>query len=104
MIVDMRNELRDRFGQVPEEVENLLLISSVKPVLKEHMVTSMEFAEGNIVLAFHPEAEQSLGKVLTLLDKHEHSLRFTPDHRLYIPFSDGWQWGAMVKKVCETLQ
>jgi transcription-repair coupling factor (superfamily II helicase) len=103
-IVDVHNELQDRFGLVPEEVENLLLISSVKPVLKEHMITSLEFARGHIVLAFHPEAEKSLEKVLVLLERNGESLRFTPDHRLYIPFEDGQQWSAMVKKVCETLQ
>ncbi len=103
MIADVRDELRDRFGPVPHEVENLLLVSGIKRVLKEHMIRSLEFSAKNIVLAFHPEAEESLEKVLGLLQKNGGSLRFTPDHRLYIPFAEKQQWGAMVQKVRETL-
>ena len=102
-IADMRDEMRDRFGPLPDEIENLFLISSVKRVLKEHLITGMEFLKGNIVLTFHPEADEALDKVLNVLNKYGESLRFTPDHRLHIPFPDGRDWGAMVEKVHEIL-
>lgn len=98
-VTDVRTELRDRFGPLPAEVEYLLLISNLKLVLRELMVTSMEYTNGSIVLAFHPDAEQSLDKVLALLQNPKNKMRFTPDHRLHIPFSHADGWVDMVTKV-----
>ena len=102
-IADLRDEMRDRFGPIPDEIENLFLISSIKRVLKENLIISMERMQGNIVLTYHPEADESLENVLALLNTHGESLRFTPDHRLHIPFSEERSWGALVDKVAEIL-
>lgn len=102
-IADVRSELRDRFGAVPAEVENLLLISGVKRILKELLVTSLEYSGGTIVLAFNPEDGASFDKVLALLQNHGNRLRFTPDHKLLVPFSQGQSWEAMVEKIKELL-
>ncbi len=98
-IADVQSELRDRFGPIPCEVECLLLISNLKLVLRELMVVSMEYLNGTIILAFHQEAQQSLDKVLALLQNPQNKMRFTPDHKLHIPFPQGQGWEEMVKKV-----
>ncbi|RLA92582.1 MAG: transcription-repair coupling factor, partial [Deltaproteobacteria bacterium] len=100
-ISDVKDELRDRFGPIPQVVENLLAISSLKPVLKKYLITSLGFNGKEIVLAFHPEAESSLDKVLALIQKRGDQLKFTPDHKLLIPFSVKNDWKEMLEEVKE---
>ena len=53
---DMRTELADRFGAVPEPVENLLRYAMLKAAAENFRVQSVERKGGEISLKFHPEA------------------------------------------------
>jgi len=103
-IPDMENELRDRFGSLPLETKNLLLLSSIKPILKKYLITALDCKNNDIILAFHPEADISLEKILGLIQNQKDNLRFTPDHKLYIPFQDSENWTKLAEKVKKILQ
>jgi transcription-repair coupling factor (superfamily II helicase) len=100
----VRDELRDRFGPVPQVAENLLTISSVKLVLKQRLVTSLEATAKEIVLSFHPQAEGVLEKILALTTQQGNRVRFTPDHKLYLPRGQAKTWEAVVGEVRKILQ
>jgi transcription-repair coupling factor (superfamily II helicase) len=103
-IKNLENELRDRFGPLPEVVNNLLIVSNIKPVLRKYLVTSLDFNDKEIILSFHPEAENSLEKVLYLIKQYKNKVKFTPDHRLIIGFSGGNTWQEVIAEVKKVLQ
>jgi len=103
-ISDVKNELRDRFGPLPSVVKNLLVVSSLKPVLRKYLITNLDFNGKEIILVFHPDAEESLGKIFSLIQSREGRLKFTPDYKLHIPFPDHKDWKAVVEEVKKILQ
>ena len=103
-IKNLENELRDRFGHLPEVVNNLLMISSLKPVLRKYLITSLDFNDKEIILSFHPEAENSLEKVLHLIKQYKNKVKFTPDHRLIISFPRENSWQEVIGEVKKVLQ
>ena len=98
-IKNLENELQDRFGPLPEVANNLLIISSIKPTLRKYLVTSLDFNGKEIILAFHPEAERSLEKILNLLKTRKNQAKFTPDHKLIVAFSNGNNGKEVIKEV-----
>ena len=103
-IGDMENELRDRFGDLPSETKNLLLLSGLKPVLKKYLITTLDCKNNNIILTFHPEADSSLEKILNLIQDEQNNLTFSPDYKLYIPFEESKNWTKLSEKVKKILQ
>jgi transcription-repair coupling factor (superfamily II helicase) len=85
-IIDIEEELLDRFGQIPVEVENLIKIAGLKNVLRENMIISVDFNKKEIVLAFHENAEKQLDKVLAIVSSDQKRFRFTKDNRLIAGF------------------
>jgi len=103
-VSDMNNELRDRFGPVPAEVENLLLIANLKPSLRRFLVTSLDCSGADIVLTFHPEAGDSLEKILSLIHGQRNGVRFSPDYKLYVPARAGLQPRELIEEVKKIFQ
>ncbi|MBN2468237.1 MAG: transcription-repair coupling factor [Deltaproteobacteria bacterium] len=103
-LADIEYELHDRFGPVPEETKNLLLLARLKPYLKKYSVTSLDCKEKAVILAFHPEGEDSFEKVLELIRNSKERVRFTPDHKLHIPFQSAGNWADLVEKIKNVLQ
>jgi len=103
-IKNLENELRDRFGPLPEVVNNLLIISNMKPALRKYLVTNLDFNDKEIILSFHPEAENSLEKVLYLIKQYKNKVKFTPDHRLIISFPREKTWQEIIGEVKKVLQ
>ncbi len=84
---DVEEELRDRFGKLPAEVENLLEIARLKNFLRGHLVVSVDFFKSQLVFAFHEEAEASLEKILSIVASDQHRFRFTPEGKLFAAYS-----------------
>ena len=103
-IKNLENELRDRYGPLPEVVNNLLIISNMKPGLRKYLVTNLDFNDKEIVLSFHPEAENSLEKVLYLIKQYKNKAKFTPNHRLIISFPGKNTWQEIIGEVKKILQ
>lgn len=81
-IIDIEEELLDRFGQIPAEVENLIKIAGLKNILRENMIISVDSNKKEIVLAFHENAETQLDKVLAIVSSDQKRFRFTKENRL----------------------
>jgi transcription-repair coupling factor (superfamily II helicase) len=103
-IPEVEGEFQDRFGPLPASVENLLLVASLKPVLRDYLVTSLGYDGNNIVLVFHPEAEASLDKILALVELRGDQLKFTPDFQLHVSFPGRRDWEAVIAEVKKILQ
>jgi transcription-repair coupling factor (superfamily II helicase) len=85
-IIDIEEELLDRFGQIPVEVENLIKIAGLKNVLRENMIISVDSNKKEIILVFHESAETQLDKVLAIVSSDQKRFKFTKDNRLIAGF------------------
>lgn len=84
-VEDIREELIDRFGDLPEEVKNLLEVIKIKILLTRLAIKRLEENESQLVLTFHDTTPVSPDKIKELIqnDKETH-FRLTPDSRLIV--------------------
>jgi transcription-repair coupling factor (superfamily II helicase) len=54
-VAELRDELRDRFGNVPPAVEQLLYVMEVRTLASSAGVTSIQRDNGDLVLRFNPD-------------------------------------------------
>ena len=80
----MAAELVDRFGPLPEEVENLLQVVALKRGCREAGVERLEAGPKGMVLAFRGNAFRNPGGLVGWLGSQKHSIRLRPDHKLAI--------------------
>ncbi|MCR5719513.1 MAG: transcription-repair coupling factor [Lachnospiraceae bacterium] len=74
---DMEQELKDRFGEVPVSVINLLRIALIKAKACEVYVTEIKGIRGKIVFTFAPVADINVAAIPSLLSKYKNSLTFS---------------------------
>ena len=76
---DVTDEMSDRYGEIPKETKNLIMIASIKARCSEIGIVKLEYRPGKLAIypAVPPTKEQSIelaskfpGKVLTSLGKN----------------------------------
>jgi transcription-repair coupling factor (superfamily II helicase) len=87
-VEDMRSELVDRFGTIPEPVSNLLTVMRVKPILSRMRVTAFDFDGKRFVLTFDKGARIEPKKIVALATRFPDRIRFTPDFRLKVQLNE----------------
>lgn len=81
-ITALEEELMDRFGRIPPEVNNLVRVAGLKPVLRENRIVAVDRGKRDIVLTFHESATTRLDKILAMVTSDPDRFRFSTDHRL----------------------
>ena len=76
-IQDVIDELIDRFGNMPPELENLLEISRIKQMAKEKFISKIASKKDNIVFTFENN-KFNVGCVNSLIKEYGNKIRFTP--------------------------
>jgi transcription-repair coupling factor (superfamily II helicase) len=82
-----RDELIDRFGKIPEEVDHLLEVIKVKILLTRMAIKKFEETPSRIVLTFDENTRVSPQKIVDFVHRGEGQYRLTPDSKLII---EGW--------------
>ncbi len=85
---EMRDELRDCYGPLPREVESLVGVISLRNLMKGLMAEKMEYDGHHMILAIHRASPIDPLRLVALAKKKWKGMRFTPDHRLYVPMPD----------------
>jgi transcription-repair coupling factor (superfamily II helicase) len=80
----MGAELVDRFGPLPEEVENLLQVMTLKRVCREAGVEKLEAGPKGMVLTFRGNAFSNPGGLIPWIGSRGGSIKLRPDHKLVI--------------------
>ena len=80
----MAAELVDRFGALPEEVDNLLQVVALKRACREAGVEKVEAGPKGMVLQFRGNAFSNPGGLVTWLGTQKQPIRLRPDHKLAI--------------------
>ncbi len=80
----MAAELVDRFGALPEEVDNLLQVVALKRGCREAGVEKVEAGPKGMVLQFRGNAFGNPGGLVAWLGTQKRPIRLRPDHKLAI--------------------
>jgi transcription-repair coupling factor (superfamily II helicase) len=80
----MAAELIDRFGPLPEEVENLLGVVALKRACREAGVEKLEAGPKGMVLAFRGNVFSNPAGLVRWLSSKGGMIRLRPDHKLAI--------------------
>ena len=83
----IREELIDRFGKIPKEVDHLLEVIKVKILLTRLSIKKFEETPSQFVLTFDESTKVSPQRVVEFVHQGEGKYRFTPDSKLVI---EGW--------------
>jgi transcription-repair coupling factor (superfamily II helicase) len=83
----IREELMDRFGKIPKEVDHLLEVIKVKILLTRLSIKKLEETPSQIVLTFDESTRVSPQRVVDFVHRKEGESRLTPDSKLVV---EGW--------------
>ena len=75
---DMKEELLDRFGEIPKSVDNLLRIALVRVKAHRLYLTEIKGKNEEIRFIFHPDAGIQVEKIPMLLEHYQKKLTFNP--------------------------
>jgi transcription-repair coupling factor (superfamily II helicase) len=75
-------EMEDRFGAAPSEVQNLADTMSLTTDLRKLDVESVEYGKGNVVLRFAKNTRLDPARVVAWVERHADGTQFLKDGRL----------------------
>ena len=75
-------ELIDRFGPLPQEVENLLQIVAIKRLCRAAGVSKVEAGEKGAVVSFHNDQVANLEGLLAFINRQAGRVKLRPDQKL----------------------
>jgi transcription-repair coupling factor (superfamily II helicase) len=84
-IDEIRNELADCYGPVPQNVENLLRIINIRGRLKQVQGKKLGYDGKYLYIFFRTASTVDPAKIIALYRKKTRELRFTPDYKLFVP-------------------
>ena len=84
-IYQIRNELLDCYGALPEALDNLLRVINIRNRLKMLGGEKMGYDGRQLYIFFRAEAIVNPQKIISLCHDKISKLRFTPDYKLFFP-------------------
>ncbi len=75
-------ELIDRFGPLPDEVQNLLHVMEIKHLCKQAGVEKLEVGPKGAVVSFREDSFARPEKLIALIQRQAGILQLRPDHKL----------------------
>ncbi len=85
-IMDIEDELTDRYGDMPQAVRNLIMIANIKFLGRNCGFASIQEKDTNVILQFKDSEKVDLGILSKLMDKYKRKLMFTASNAPYITF------------------
>jgi len=107
---DMQDELIDRFGEMPRQVENLLKIVLIKATAHEAYITEITGNKTKLKFAMYPTAPIETEKIPEILSKYNRRLKLIPDKTPYFeyilmkPAKDADELMENMRKVIEDIR
>ena len=81
--MDMQDELMDRFGDMPKNVTNLLIIALLKSMAHNAWITEITNEDKSIKIYVYREAKIDTNKVPALIESYKGKMKFCTDVRPY---------------------
>ncbi len=83
-IADMREELIDRFGTIPPEVDNLLKTVEIKLLCRQANIEKVDAGTKGILIAFHNNIFAKPEKLIEFVQMSFGVIKIRPDQKLFI--------------------
>ncbi len=101
-ILDVTDEIIDRFGTMPKEVEELLEIARIKNMCRDKKISKIAQKGSNIVFYF-TAADFDFENVSKLLEIYKNSIKFSPSALPYVTYKIDLN-KSIIKQIKEFLQ
>jgi transcription-repair coupling factor (superfamily II helicase) len=88
-LIDLRDEIRDRFGPVPTLVENLVAAMNLRRRMKEQMILTAIVKGPQLEVRFHPDAPVEPLKLVALTKQNGRSMKLTPSYQVIARIEPG---------------
>jgi transcription-repair coupling factor (superfamily II helicase) len=83
-LVEMEEELKDRYGPIPEPLRNLLRIIDLKILLSGMKMKRLEYAGDQIILHVTERTPLDMKKILKAVKEEKGRVKLLPDGRIVI--------------------
>jgi len=84
-LAEIREELSDCYGFVPEEIDNLFAVIRIRNILKLLKGKKMGYDGRQMVVAFQPDSPIDPARILKLSRHVVKGVKLTPDFKLIVP-------------------
>jgi transcription-repair coupling factor (superfamily II helicase) len=84
-IFELEQELRDRFGPLPEEVSNLLQVLTLKQICRKVGVEKLEAGEKGCVVSFFNQSFANPLALVNYIQQKQGTVQVRPDQKLFFP-------------------
>jgi transcription-repair coupling factor (superfamily II helicase) len=81
-VLDVQNEVMDRFGKYPLATSYLFEIMKLRVMLKMLLVRQIDFSGKTIVISFHPRTPAKPDTIIGMMKSEPKNYQFTPDYKL----------------------
>ena len=85
-MMDMQEELMDRFGDMPSAVNNLLNIALLKSICHSVYIVGLVHKDNEVKLMMYPKAKLAVEKIPELMSKHKNHLKLIPQANPYFVY------------------
>lgn len=83
-LLDMEEELTDRFGKIPPEVKNLLQTIEIKQLCKVANIAKVDAGAKGILLTFHNNKFAAAEKLIDWTMRSFGSVKIRPDQKIFV--------------------
>lgn len=87
-VIMLADEIRDRFGQYPDEVAVLLELMAFRALVKRHGIVEVKRVADSVQLSFHSEVEVDGKRLFEMITESELLRRITPGNGVVLHFHD----------------
>jgi len=87
-VLDIQNEVSDRFGAYPLATSYLFETMKLRVLLKKLLVRQIDFDGKSVIISFHPRTPASPDTIIGLMRGEPKKYQFTPDYKLVCALKD----------------
>jgi transcription-repair coupling factor (superfamily II helicase) len=81
-VLDVQNEVADRFGAYPLATSYLFEIMRLRVLLKQLLVRQIDYDGRHVVISFHPRTPAPPDTIIAMMRNEPRKYQFTPDYKL----------------------
>ena len=101
-LTEISAEVRDRYGNYPEVVENLFKVMDLRRALIQSLATQIIYQDNRLSLSFHADAPLNITRLLRLAEDDPRHFQFSPNGRLSYTTNHS-SWPAIIDEACVLL-
>ncbi len=87
-VLDVQNEVLDRFGKYPLATSYLFEIMKLRVMLKKLIVRQIDFDGKGVIISFHPRTPAQPDTIIGMMRGEPKKYQFTPDYKLVCTLKD----------------